>query len=71
MGGREAILILKKIDPDIKAVVSSGYSSDPVMSNPQKYGFDAGIAKPFKVDALYKIVGETMDRNTVSETVCC
>ncbi len=70
MGGREAILILREIDPDIKAVVSSGYSSDPIMSNPQKYAFDAGIAKPFKMDALYKTVCETLNKASVSETIC-
>jgi len=41
VGGKEAITALLKIDPNIKAVVSSGYSTDPVMANYQEYGFSA------------------------------
>jgi nitrogen-specific signal transduction histidine kinase/ActR/RegA family two-component response regulator len=60
MGGREAILVLREIDPHIKAIVSSGYSSNPIMSKPKDYGFDAGIAKPFKVDDLYKTISDVL-----------
>ncbi len=47
MGGAEAIQELLKINPKIKAIVSSGYSNDPVMSNYQDYGFCGVIPKPF------------------------
>ena len=33
MGGKKTIRELLKIDPDIKAIVSSGYSNDPIMAN--------------------------------------
>src|SRR5208283_4190166 len=39
VGGKEAITTLLKIDPDVKAIVSSGYSTDPVMANYLEYGF--------------------------------
>ena len=32
MGGKEAVKKLREIDPEVKAIVSSGYSNDPVMS---------------------------------------
>jgi len=62
MGGREAIEQLMKIDPHVKAVVSSGYSNDPVMSNFREYGFQGVIAKPYKIielsEVLHKIASE-------------
>ena len=48
MGGKEAIKKLLAIDPNVKAIVSSGYSSDPVMANFREYGFSNVIAKPYK-----------------------
>lgn len=58
MGGKEAIKKLLKIDPSIKAIVSSGYSSDPVMSEFQKYGFRGVIPKPYSIEDL----SATVDR---------
>jgi hypothetical protein len=52
MGGKEAIKQLLAIDPGVKAIVSSGYSNDPVMSNFGQYGFQAAIKKPYLIQEL-------------------
>jgi len=52
MGGQEAVKKLLKIDPDARAVVSSGYSDDPVLSEYSKYGFKGLLTKPYKVNDL-------------------
>ncbi len=52
IGGREAILHLQKIDPQVQAIVSSGYSSDPVISDYKLHGFTAFVPKPYSVDEL-------------------
>ena len=31
LGGKETIELLRKLDPDVKAVVSSGYTNDPAV----------------------------------------
>jgi CheY-like chemotaxis protein len=49
MGGREAMRELLTIDPDAKAVVSSGYCQDPVMANYREHGFLDVLAKPYSV----------------------
>jgi PAS domain S-box-containing protein len=54
MGGKEAIKKLLEIDPDVKAIVSSGYATDPIMSDYKKYGFSAVVTKPYSVEQLEK-----------------
>ena len=54
MGGKEAIKQLLEIDPVAKAIVCSGYSTDPVMADYKKYGFSAVVAKPYSVGELGK-----------------
>ena len=63
MGGEEAMKRLLKIDPRVKAIASSGYSNDPIISNYREYGFRGVLAKPYTVEelegALDRILAET------------
>jgi CheY-like chemotaxis protein len=63
MGGKEAIKTMRKIDPGIKALVASGYSTDPVLSKYLSYGFDGVLIKPFRLkelgEALQKVFLKT------------
>jgi signal transduction histidine kinase/CheY-like chemotaxis protein/uncharacterized protein YdeI (BOF family) len=52
LGGRETIQALKAIDPAVRAVVSSGYSNDPVMARYREHGFVAVVPKPYSIDVL-------------------
>jgi two-component system cell cycle sensor histidine kinase/response regulator CckA len=52
MGGRETIRRLIEIDPEIRAIVSSGYSNDPVMSDYKGHGFSGVVAKPYTTEEL-------------------
>ena len=56
MGGAETIKRLRIIDPDVRAIVSSGYSDDPVMANFRDHGFIACLKKPYQVDDLYRTI---------------
>ncbi len=49
MGGRQTIEELIKLDPAVKAIVSSGYSNDLVLSNYQAHGFRGMVSKPYDV----------------------
>ena len=60
MGGLEALKRLREIDPDVKAIVSSGYAMDPIMSDFRKHGFCGMIAKPYEIDALGRAVAIAM-----------
>jgi PAS domain S-box-containing protein len=61
MGGKEALERLVKIDPDIKAIVSSGYSDDQVMAEFKNYGFSGVIPKPYRLAELRAILHEVIN----------
>ena len=52
MGGEAAIRKIREMDPDVIAVVSSGYADNPVVSEFRAYGFAAALNKPYRADAL-------------------
>jgi PAS domain S-box-containing protein len=60
MGGKETLARLLEIDPQVKAVVSSGYSDDRIMADFQKYGFSGVIAKPYRISELGKILNQVI-----------
>jgi CheY-like chemotaxis protein len=60
MGGKEAINKLLEIDPEVKAIVYSGYSEDPVLANFQEYGFKGMMPKPFESLSLGKELHEVL-----------
>jgi PAS domain S-box-containing protein len=61
MGGREALEELRSIDPGVKAIVSSGYSSDPVLANFRSYGFRGMVAKPYQVDDFMNVLRDVLN----------
>ena len=56
MGGREAVQIIRNAYPDMKIIVSSGYSNDPVIANYLDYGFDDYLEKPFTINQLQALL---------------
>jgi CheY-like chemotaxis protein len=62
MGGKETMARLLEIDPQVKAIVSSGYSDDPIMADFQKCGFSGVVAKPYRISELSKILQEVVMR---------
>jgi len=61
MGGRETIQHLLKIDPSARAIVSSGYSDDPVMANYRDYGFKCVVSKPYTIKELSEALREVLE----------
>jgi PAS domain S-box-containing protein len=65
MGGREAMRRLKELDPTAKAIVSSGYSNDSILSNYHEFGFSEVLSKPYDMhelmEKLYKVLRATKE----------
>ena len=61
MGGEEAIQKLLAIDPEARAIVSSGYSNNPIMADYKKYGFSGVLAKPYKITELSAVLQSVMN----------
>ena len=60
MGGELAVKKLLNYDPNVTAIVASGYSSDPIMANYTKYGFKARLIKPYNLQEVGHVLESTL-----------
>ncbi len=65
MGGKRAIQKLLEIDSEVKAVISSGYSDDPTITDFRKFGFSGAIAKPYRMGELDRVIFEAINPDPV------
>ncbi len=58
LGGSEGygLKLWKEVDPDVKAIISSGYADDPIFENYKNYGIAAVLKKPYDISQLSKIL---------------
>jgi DNA-binding NarL/FixJ family response regulator len=61
MGGAEAMREILKIDPEARGIVSSGYSSDPVMANFRAHGFRGMVPKPYRITDFARTIRDVID----------
>ncbi len=60
LGGVDTLKEIRKINPGVKAVVTSGYATDPVMADYKNYGFQAKLTKPFTFEELNNVIKEAL-----------
>ena len=48
----DALNLLRAVDPNVRAVVSSGYSDNAVLADPTKHGFVGRLPKPYSLPVL-------------------
>jgi PAS domain S-box-containing protein len=66
LGGKETFEQLRDLDPGVKAIVSSGYSNDPILAKYEDYGFKGMVAKPFDFSELSRTLKAVIhDRRAV------
>ena len=63
MGGKLAVVELRKKDRSTPAIASSGYSEDPVMCNPPLFGFTGNIGKPYKANDVAVLFNKLFPEN--------
>lgn len=62
MGGVPAIGEIKKIDKDAVVIVSSGYSTDPIMARYRDYGFSGVLTKPYKIGEIISVLESVLGK---------
>ena len=60
MGGERTLAELRKIKSDVRALVATGYSTDPVAARFRDYGFAGAIQKPYRLDDLASIMASVV-----------
>ncbi len=60
MNGADVLMELRKIEPGVKAIVSSGYSEEELKARAGINGFDAAIPKPYSISVLKETVERLM-----------
>ncbi len=60
MGGKELVERLREFKCKVPLIVTSGYAEDPVMANPQRFGFAASIKKPFRMAELLAVLASVL-----------
>jgi PAS domain S-box-containing protein len=64
LGGKETIARLLEFDPRVKAIVSSGYSTDPIVANFRQYGFSGILTKPYTAKEMSEIIKKVLSQKT-------
>ncbi len=59
-GGIETVGEIKRLDPTVKAIVSSGYATGPIMAHYSDYGFDDVLIKPYTMEDLSETIRQTL-----------
>jgi signal transduction histidine kinase len=63
MGGLETLTCLRAIDPQVTALISSGYANNPVMADWASYGFSGMVAKPYTITQLQEALHNVLHRD--------
>lgn len=61
MGGQMAAQEILSLDPNACLIVSSGYATDPVIANYEKYGFKSRVAKPYRFEELGSVIQKVLN----------
>ncbi len=63
LGGSEGygLKLWKEVDPDVNAIISSGYVDDSIFENYKNYGIKAVLKKPYDIAQLSKVLYEVIN----------
>jgi len=61
LGGKECVRVLRERDPAVRAIVATGYYTDPIIAEFQAYGFVAAIQKPYRIEDLSGVLARVLE----------
>ena len=59
-GGIETLAALRELDPQVRALLCSGYGGDQALRDFQEYGFNGLLPKPFRLAELARAVADAL-----------
>jgi len=62
MGGKETYAKLKAVDPNVRIIISTGYSNKSFESSPAGESAEAFLQKPYQLEELSRTMREVLDR---------
>ena len=62
MSGKEAFFKLKEIKPDLRVVISTGYSNASLEPTPLNDLVDGFLQKPYQMEELSKVLRDVFDK---------
>jgi CheY-like chemotaxis protein len=65
VGAKEAVRMLRRLDPAVKAIVSSGYADHPTLADYEKHGFSGVAPKPYTARALGEVLKRVLGEHEV------
>jgi len=63
MGGKETIVKLLELDPDAKAILSTGLTNDPIIDSYTQHGFKGLVTKPYQIEELNNAIRKVFSQN--------
>ncbi len=63
MDGIKALSKMREVEPEILAIITSGYSNDDVIDESKKAGFKGFLQKPFELNTLKELLNKVMSEN--------
>jgi len=62
LGGKETIDLLRNFDPAVKAVISSGFTDDPVVKDFSHFGFSERLTKPYNIHEMKTLLEKVIKK---------
>jgi CheY-like chemotaxis protein len=62
LGGKETIDLLRNFDPAVKAVISSGFTDDPIVKDFSHYGFSERLTKPYNIHEMKNLLEKVIKK---------
>lgn len=63
MGGKESAEKLRELDPQVVAIVTSGYAEDPILTHYKRYGFRGVLKKPYRVQEMAALLNRVLSQS--------
>ncbi len=60
IGGDTCFGLLRDIDPAVRAIVTSGYATNPILADYASHGYAAALPKPFSFEQLLDALGRAI-----------